>query len=142
MAFASELPYMDPEVAKAAIAQFPKFAESCTDLAKQLKENLEVVVGNSKEIDLKVLDNYRMLQDELLKQLPESKESEKALYINALVEVAGYERELADSNRKDMKNIFNKVVAALAITASVLAAGIGGASAIKNISSNKNDEET
>lgn len=29
MAFASELPYMDPEVAKAAIAQFPKFAESC-----------------------------------------------------------------------------------------------------------------
>lgn len=116
--------------------------QSLPNLAKQLKENLEVVVGNSKEIDLKVLDSYRMLQDELLKQLPESKESEKALYINALVEIAGYERELADSNRKDMKNIFNKVVAALTITTSVLAAGIGGASAIKNISSNKNDGET
>lgn len=37
MAFASELPYMDPEVAKAAIAQFPKFAESYTNPRKEIQ---------------------------------------------------------------------------------------------------------
>ena len=64
IAFASNMQNLDPEVAKDAIAKFPKFSEMGTGIVNVLKTSLDNVIANDKEADSKAYEiNYSILNN-------------------------------------------------------------------------------
>lgn len=132
MGFASQLPYMDPEVAKAALAQFPEFSNLSVELVKQIKENLETIISKEKDVDSAILNQDRIIIDNLLSQLAESSDNEKQKYIDAIIKIQEDEKEFASQHRKDMFNHFLAICATISAISASAAAAIGAATALKN----------
>lgn len=132
MGFASQLPYMDPEVAKAALAQFPEFSNLSVELVKQIKENLETIISKEKDVDSAILNQDRIIIDNLLSQLAESSDNEKQKYIDAIIKIQEGEKEFASQHRKDMFNHFLTICATISAISASAAAAIGAATALKN----------
>lgn len=132
MGFASQLPYMSPEVAKAALAQFPEFSNLSVELVKQIKENLETIISKEKDVDSAILNQDRIIIDNLLSQLAESSDNEKQKYIGAIIKIQEDEKEFASQHRKDMFNHFLTICATISAISASAAAAIGAATALKN----------
>ena len=65
MKFFSMIPNMDPEVAKAALAQFPAYANSVNELVKDYKEIVLKMIESDKEDSL----SYHTICNEILKNI-------------------------------------------------------------------------
>lgn len=59
--FISSLPYLDPEVAKAAINQFPNFSEFVKDMIKVMQENADKSINSDEKTSLASIDFYNKL---------------------------------------------------------------------------------
>ena len=70
--FATMLPYMDPEVAKAALEQFPTFKELATDLVAQYKEILEKAFDKNEESQKAFYDACNEVIHSLQKELEDT----------------------------------------------------------------------
>lgn len=142
MAFASEIPNMNPEVAKAAIAQFPEFVKLSTELVKELQVSLETIVSNAKEVNLNVLEQDKMILNALLDQLPNVKTlEERQAIVDAIVAVSNSEHTLADKHDKFLLSALEKIAKSLAAIGITAVAVIGGAKVYQSVSDNEKEDD-
>lgn len=69
IAFANNMSELDPEVAKAAIAQFPKFSEMGTEIVRIMTASLDNIVENEKHVDQKAYELNKQILESLDKRL-------------------------------------------------------------------------
>lgn len=69
IAFANNMAELDPEVAKAAIAQFPKFSEMGTEIVRVMDNSLDKMVENEKSVDRQAYELNKQILDSLNKRL-------------------------------------------------------------------------
>lgn len=122
--FCSLYQQMDPEVAKAAIAQIPEFTKTLLSAAEDYKETLmKTVDANGKSLDA-VFKGYDAILDTLRDRVgdKELSEDEKRYYIDKMVEVA----KMKDAKDRENKDFLLKVGG---MAACVLVAVIGAAAA-------------
>lgn len=67
--FVSSLPYLDPEVAKAAIDQFPNFASLAKELVGTIQTNFNTVVSSNETITKESVSCIQQSLECLFKQL-------------------------------------------------------------------------
>lgn len=122
MGFTSLMSKMDPEVAKAAINQFPEFAKMALDIFSEQKATLIKGLDENTASSHRVFSTYDEIMDTL--KICATKEDvsfeEKQYYIDKMFEVSKEANQKDESNKK-----FNwKVISAGAVmTLAVLGAG-------------------
>lgn len=113
--FANNMQNLDPEVAKAAIAQFPKFSEMGTGIVDALKDSLDNVILNDREADAKAYEiNYAILNN-LDKRLQKRFlfPSERKQIIDAMLQVSDNIAQM-QIHEKNMVRDVAKAVGAVA----------------------------
>jgi hypothetical protein len=126
MEFASMLPYMNPEVAKKALEQFPEFAKRATEITAQYKEIIEKGFASNDSSVKAFYETCNAIVESLQKEL--NKENltfeEKEYIIKQMTEVAKMMGEKDTENKKFLRNMaiaFGSVGAAVLVAvASVL----------------------
>lgn len=90
IAFANNMAELDPEVAKAAIAQFPKFSEMGTEIVRIMSTSLDQIVENEKNVDQKAYELNKQILNSLDKRLQKRflLPGERKLIIDAMVQVS------------------------------------------------------
>lgn len=68
--FANDFYKLDPEVAKAALAQIPKFSETSLELVQQMQDSFKTSSSSVKDIDTLTLQSIQTLAEKLEEQLP------------------------------------------------------------------------
>lgn len=126
MQFVSMLPYMNPEVAKKALEQFPEFAERATEITAQYKDIIE---AGFKSNDSSMQAYYstcnaiiETLQAELDKENISSED--KQFIISQMIELAKMMGEKDTENKKFIRNLAMgfgvTALGVLALAASIL----------------------
>lgn len=120
IAFANNMQNLDPEVAKAAIAQFPKFSEMGVGIVDTLKASLDNVIANDKEADTKAYEiNYSILNN-LDKRLQKRFlfPSERKQIIDAMVQVSDNIAQMQIHEKAMVGDVFKAIgaVAGLVVT--------------------------
>ena len=126
MQFVSMLPYMNPEVAKKALEQFPEFAERATEITAQYKDIIE---AGFKSNDSSMQAYYstcnaiiETLQTELDKENISSED--KQFIISQMIELAKMMGEKDTENKKFIRNLAMgfgvTALGVLALAASIL----------------------
>lgn len=100
MEFASNMQYLDPEVAKRAIEQFPKFSELGIEITKALKESLTEICESENKSVKKAFEINEQILDNLNKRLnkPFLFPGERKKIIDAMVEVSKHIVEIQDNH--------------------------------------------
>lgn len=131
--FVSMIPNMDPEVAKAAIEQFPEFASTMRSIMVDYKQELETALKQNDDSVKAYYDACNKILDSLDKLLndPELSTDEKMQIVEKMQEIQRMMGEKDTENKKhlrDMLAIASVVVVTIAGTAITL---LGGNSNIK-----------
>lgn len=131
--FVSMVPDMDPEVAKAAIAQFPEFSNTVKSIVVDYKEELETVLKNNDDSVKANYDACKSIINSLDKMLDndELSHKERMQIIGKMQEVQKTMSNIDSENKKflrDMAAIAGLVVVTVAGT---MAALLGGDSDFK-----------
>lgn len=128
--FASQMYKLDPEVAKRAINQFPKFSEMGTNIVATLKDSLtELYESDNKHMDKAYEINEKIL-DKLENQLhrPFLSAKSRANIINAMIEVSNNINKLESERRHFVSDGFKTVatvaVAIISVAGTVLGVNI------------------
>ncbi len=120
ISLASMLPQMDPEVAKAALAQFPEFASSSLAALGDFKEELFRVFDSNDDSMKSVLDMYNRLMTNLEKIC-----SRDDLTFDQQMEIARMMNQVAEEvSKKDTENkwfLFKNALLALGAIAGTIA---------------------
>ena len=125
--FASSMPYLDPEVAKAAIAQFPNFSDMAKDIVSTLKDSLDSIdAQNAKSSEQAYAANMQILNDlsaRLNKRflLP----GERKRIIEAMVQVSNNIVELEKANKHFLSKSIQAVTGACVATVGLAVAILG-----------------
>ena len=124
MSFTSQLHMMDPEVAKAAIAQFPEFKDASLQIVTQLHDLCEkaIVTDNNAAIEAyqKILDN---LETELHKPFLSKKRKDEI--VEQMIAVSQNIEGIEDKKLAHKKGVIGIFAGAGAAIAAILAAAIG-----------------
>ena len=127
VSFASSMPYLNPEVAKAAISQFPQFSKMGNEMINALKESLESAYEKGGESTTKAYEINKQILDHLGKRLnsPFVFPKERDKIIDSMLQVSSNILEL-DKRAKHF--LFNgvKMVAGVVVTVGMMAATILG----------------
>lgn len=117
--FISSLPYLDPEVAKAAINQFPNFSEFVKDMIKVMQENADKSINSDEKTSLASIDFLQQTRDALFLQLDseELSENERLRILDGILELNKMTLEL----NKQRQNFLLKNSAIIATTIGTLA---------------------
>lgn len=117
--FISSLPYLDPEVAKAAINQFPNFSEFVKDMIKVMQENADKSINSDEKTSLASIDFLQQTRDALFLQLDseELSENERLRILNGILELNKMTLEL----NKQRQNFLLKNSAIIATAIGTLA---------------------
>lgn len=133
MSFTSLMSKMDPEVAKAAINQFPEFAKIALDALSDQKEILVKSLDENTISSQSVFSIYDGIID-TLKNCAEKEDisfEEKQYYIEKMLEVSKEANQKDESNKKyNWKIISAGTVMALTVLG-VSAALLGGETSVK-----------
>lgn len=130
--FANDFYKLDPEVAKAILAQFPKFSETSLELVNQLQTIFKESSSSVKDIDSQTLQNIQCTIERLQSDLPNASDELKAKYIDAIVELVKQEREISESHKRFHLESLKTICQTIGIVAVGLGAGLGGYLAISN----------
>lgn len=120
--FASMLPYMDPEVAKCALEQFPSFRELAVDVLKQYKFTVDQAIESNKESQKAFYNACNTILVSLQKELEDDTidSEERSRIEDKMIFVAGMIGEKDTENKK----FIMKMLGAFGILTSVgIAAG-------------------
>jgi hypothetical protein len=126
MQFASMLPYMNPEVAKKALEQFPEFAQRATEITAQYKEIIEKGFESNDSSVQAFYETCNAIVESLQKELDKADLTveEKKYIIDKMTEVARMMGEKDTENKKFLRNMAilfgTTVVAVVVAAASVL----------------------
>lgn len=117
--FISSLPYLDPEVAKAAINQFPNFSEFVKDMIKVMQENADKSINSDEKTSLASIDFLQQTRDALFLQLDseELSENERLRILDGILELNKMTLEL----NKQRQNFLLKNSAIIATAIGTLA---------------------
>lgn len=125
--FASSMAYLDPEVAKKAIEQFPQFVKLGSELVSTLKDSLNSAhsesskgMDNAYAINMKILES---LDTRLNKFFLSKREREKI--IDAMLEVSKNISELENTRHQFLSNGIKTVGKAVAGVCLIAGAAIG-----------------
>ena len=126
MQFATMLPYMDPDVAKMALEQFPEFAKRAPEITSQYKEIIEKGFESNDSSVQAFYKTCNAIVESLQKELDKENitpESQKYI-IEQMTGVAKMIGEKDTENKKFLRNMAilfgTTVVAVVAAAASVL----------------------
>lgn len=119
--FVSNIPNMDPEVAKRCIEQFPNFKEYASSIMSRLQDSYDRAINKSH------IDSIKAYKDvlDILKNLIEKEylsESERTYIIEKMIEVA---QHLEDIDGK--RDAFAQRLLQFGSAVAVVAIGVGGA---------------
>lgn len=117
--FISSLPYLDPEVAKAAINQFPNFSEFVKDMIKVMQENADKSINSDEKTSLASIDFFTTNSGRLFLQLDseELSENERLRILDGILELNKMTLEL----NKQRQNFLLKNSAIIATAIGTLA---------------------
>lgn len=111
VSFVSMLPRMDPEVAKAALAQFPEFKDLAKDIVNELKRSFDTIIAeNEKSQDAfyKACDRIlTMLESELKVDNLTSEDRDRIE--DKMIEVAQMMSEKDSENKQWIGELFTKL---------------------------------
>ena len=141
---ASMLPYMDPEVAKAAIHQFPEFKDMACNLVCQLKESIDKGMDNNNksqdEFYLTCNDIISSLQKELEKE--NISEEERDRIENKMIMIAQMKSEKDTENKIFIQRMTFGVAGLAAIFGFLAHSSLGGKSQTKISNFNREQDNT
>ena len=142
--FANDFYKLDPEVAKAILAQFPKFSETALELVNQLQISFKESAASVKDIDTQVLQNIQTTIECLQTELPNTSDDLKAKYIDTIMKLIEYQKEISESHKRFHLESLKTICQTIGIVAVGLGAGLGGYFAISNSkqSTDHTDDDT
>ncbi len=142
--FASMLPYMDPDVAKAALAQFPSFSELASSVVVQYRDVLKEIIDCNAESQKAFYDSCMRILDSLQKELQSDDidAAERSRIEDKMIELAKMIGEKDSENKSYMLRVYGEFGVA-AILVAVLAAAILGVTsrASDDLNDNHDDED-
>lgn len=140
--FASMLPKMNPEVAKAVLQQFPNFKELASELISEYKSAVDKAMESNEQSQdsfYKTCDSIiNALQSELMLDSIDSEE--RARIEEKMIEVARMVSEKDSENKKFILKIMGKLSIAICVTAAAAAAVLGSSSKLSLGDSDDDDD--
>ncbi len=142
--FANNFYKLDPEVAKAVLAQFPKFSETSLELVQQMQDSFKASISDVKEIDTLTLQNIQTLAEGLEGQLPNTTDELKPQYIDAIIKLASMEKDISESHKKFHTISFRNLAILGGGVLLGIATSLGVSVSLRNnnISSDETDDDT
>lgn len=127
IAFANSMSDLDPEVAKAAIAQFPEFTKMGTEIVRIMSGSLNEVIKNEKNVDNQTYEMNRQILNSLNERLHAESISrwEKGRIINAMVQVSNNLAEMDKNHKRMMGDAFKAFGTVIAMVLSFAGAILG-----------------
>lgn len=140
IAFASTLPYINPEVAKKALEQFPEFTNLGIELISSLRNTLEKIYEENSYSEQTFYDSCNTNLEILKAQLDNNNLSfeQRECIINKMIDVS----KMIGEKDTERKNFLIKTVSILSMTIGsivIVAANILGSST--KVSDNETDED-
>lgn len=125
--FANNMSELNPEVAKAAIAQFPKFSEMGTEMVRLMNGSLDKIVENEKNVDRQSYELNKQILNSLDKRLNKRFlfPGERKQIIESMVQVSNNLAAMDKSHKAMIADAF-KVVGNVAGGALMLAGALLG----------------
>ena len=141
--FASMLPYMDPTVAKAAIAQFPEFKDLSVQIVKSLQETVEKSFGHAKESQQALYDACNKIIDILHEELMDENidSAERARIEDHMIELARIISEKDSEFKRFLLKNVEVIFLGAAFVTTMAAAAVGGVADMKGSNSDDEDED-
>lgn len=139
MTFVNSIPHMDPEVAKAAIEQFPNFSTMATDIVQHIDS---AFAESIKSDDIEAQEIYNTKKDTLdffKSRLsdPDISNEEKSELINAIVQIL-YSMDESHGNNQKFKLTMSGILAVVGVAAFGISSMLLGNNV--KISSDDNDD--
>lgn len=123
--FANEFKNLDPEVAKAILAQVPKFSETALELVNQLQTIFKESSSSVKDIDSQTLQNIQCTIERLQSDLPNASDELKAKYIDTIMKLIEYQKEITESHKRFQIESLKTICQTIGIIAVGLGTAIG-----------------
>lgn len=131
---ASMLDKMDPEVAKKALEQFPKFSDTAKEMLVGYKDTLDRGLELNKESVQSYYDSCKSIIESLQKQLDNDSLlfEERKYIIDKMLEISKLMGEKDSENKKFIATMAIVGAAAVGIVTAVLASTLGGNTKIES----------
>ncbi len=125
--FTSLIPYMDPETAAEAIAQFPEFAEFGKEIVSSYSQTCSEILQNDTESQNASIYAYQSILDSLRERMESDNisESERRAITADMVEVADKIAEVDLQNKRFLTRLAMQYGAVALAIAGLIATGIG-----------------
>lgn len=125
--FISLIPYMDRDIAKNVIEQFPTFAETSRNMVAQLYVLCEDVIKDNNESRREVVAAYRKILDDLgeIIKCENITEEERGKVIDTMVDIADKIANIHENDEEFLKNVLRYAIPAMCGTIMILAATLG-----------------
>lgn len=142
--FASNINILDPEVARAVLAQIPKFSETSLELVQGMQDSFKTSISTVKEIDTIALQDIQTLAERLEEQLPTASDELKPQYIDAIIKLASMEKDISESHKKFQIISFRNLAILGGGVILGIAASLGVSTSLRNnnISSDDTDDDS
>ncbi len=126
--FASMLPHMDPEVAKAALEQFPSFKELASDMVAQYKDIVDKILDKNDESQKAFYEACNEIIHSLQKELEDENitAEERVRIEDKMICVAGMIGEKDSENKNFMLKMGGLATGVVLVLTGVAAALLGG----------------
>lgn len=123
VSFVSVLPYMDPEVAKKALDQFPDFKDLAVTMITEYKMTIENLISDNRSSQSAVYEICKSILDSLREELSADNltQEDKSRIEDKMIEVAQIMAEKDSENKRFLVKVL--------IIASIAVSGIVGAAA-------------
>ena len=127
VAFASELPNMDPQVAIEAIRQFPEFAKTSLQLVDVMQKGMSEVLDKADTSQKTVYKEYSALLDSLRAKLmqPNLSMEEHDHIFEQMKQVIELMHNMDKENKDFLQKVLGTVVGGVAVIATASAAVLG-----------------
>nr|DAH80807.1 MAG TPA: hypothetical protein [Caudoviricetes sp.] len=139
--FANNFYKLDPEVAKAVLAQFPKFSETSLELVNQLNAIFKESSSSVKDIDTQVLQSIQSTIEWLQTELPNASDELKPKIIDTIVELLKDQRSISESHKRFHLEMFKTAGTIILGFGAALGVGLGSYFALSNSKQTTNDTE-
>lgn len=138
--FASMLPYMDPEVAKAALEQFPAFKDLAGEIVETQKEIVNRAISSNDDSVKMFYDSCNSILDSLKEELkdPNIDSDERSRIEDKMIGVA---RMIAEKDSENKSFLIKAAAIALTAGVAVLATAAAVLGANSDFSSSEDDED-
>ena len=123
LTFVSSLPHMNPEVAKAAIDQFPNFSNLAKDMVEIMQSSINNAISSNENISLTAMNCINETCSSLLKQL-ESEKSTEMDRIDIRNKIVELNQMIVDIDKQNKKFLSKNITIGATLIGTAIVAGI------------------